>query len=227
MHRSTTRIPRVLAAAAVPVILVTAGCSSGDDGGDSGKASSSSPSEENSEPQIEPAKFAKLPDPCDALAKDSVKDLVPGAKNTAGTAGKSADTAQRSSCSWTGLKGYQWRWLDVSYQRYDSDPAVGSGADRAAEYYAKQVAAAEATEGAKGMKSSAPTGLGQKATEFTYETTEDKQDYRKQTVVSLHENVVVTVNYHGAGFQGSDQPKAADLLKDAEKATKEALAAVK
>ncbi|AKH84129.1 hypothetical protein AA958_20255 [Streptomyces sp. CNQ-509] len=227
MHRSTTRIPRALAAAAVPVILVTAGCSSGDDGGDSGKPSSAAPSSESSEPQIEPAKFAKLPDPCDALAKDSIKDLVPGAKSTAGEAGKSADTSQRSSCSWDGLDGYQWRWLDVSYQRYDSDPAVGSGADRAAEYYAKQARAAEAAEGAKGMKTSAPSGLGQKAAAFTYETTEDKQDYRKQTVVSLRENVVVTVNYHGAGFQGTDQPKAADLLKDAEKATKEALAAVK
>lgn len=227
MHRSTTRIPRVLAAAAVPVILVTAGCSSGDDGGDSGSPSSAAPSSESSEPQVEPAKFAKLPEPCDAIAKDSVKDLVPGAKSTAGTAGKSADTGQRSSCSWTGLEGYQWRWLDVSYQRYDSDPAIGSGADRAAEYYGKQVRAVEATEGAKDMKSSAQSGLGQEATEFAYETTEDKEDYRKQTVVALHENVVVIVNYHGAGFQGSDEPKSADLLKDAEKATKEAVAAVK
>lgn len=226
MHRSTTRIPRVLAAAAVPVILVTAGCSSGDDGGDSGKPSAEQSSEAG-EPKVEPAKFAELPDPCGALSKDSVKDMVPGAKSTAGTAGKSADTSQRSSCSWTGLKGYQWRWLDVSFQRYDSDPAIASGADRAAEYYGKQLRAVEATEGAKGMKSAAQSGLGQKATEFTYETTEDKEDYRKQTVVALHENVVVTVNYHGAGFQGSDHPKSADLLKDAEKATKEALAAVK
>lgn len=226
MHRSTTRISRVLAAAAVPVILVTAGCSSGDDG-DSGGPSSSSPSSETSEPKVAPARFAELPDPCDALAKDTVKDLVPGAKNTAGTAGKSADTSQRSSCSWTGLKGYQWRWLDVSFQRYDSDPAIGSGADRAAEYYGKQVKAVEATEGAKDMKSSARSGLGRQATEFTYKTTEDKEDYRKQTVVVLHENVVVSLNYHGAGFQGSDQPKADDLLKDAEKAAKEAVAAVK
>ncbi|MFW6691498.1 DUF3558 family protein [Streptomyces sp. MAR4 CNX-425] len=227
MHRSTTRIPRVLAAAAVPVILVTAGCSSGDDGGDGGSASSAAPSPETSEPKVAPAKFADLPDACDALTKDTVKDLVPGAKSTAGTAGKSADTSQRSSCSWDGLKGYQWRWLDVSFQRYDSDPAIGSGADRAAEYYGKQVRAVEDTEDAKGMKSSAASGLGQKATEFTWETTKDKEDYRKQTVLALHENVVVTVNYHGAGFQGTDEPKADDLLKDAEKATKEAVAAVK
>ena len=40
------------------------------------------------------------------------------------------------------------------------------------------------------------------------------------------ENVVVTIDYNGAGLAGDKTPSARDLTKDAQKAAKEAVAAV-
>lgn len=39
-------------------------------------------------------------------------------------------------------------------------------------------------------------------------------------------NAVVTLTYNGAGYAGAKTPSGADILKDAEKAAKEAVAAV-
>ncbi|MFD9292466.1 DUF3558 domain-containing protein [Streptomyces sp. NPDC060030] len=232
MHRSAPRLSRILACAAVPVMLVVAGCSSDSgDAKDPGSGASNSPSAKKTEPTVEPAKFTELPDACASLGKKTIEDLVPKAKNKGGTTGKSSDTATRGGCSWNGLddngvKGSQYRWLDVGYTRFDSDQSLGSGAERATDEYTKQVAKAQATEGAEKAAAKPATGLGEQATSVTYGLTKSKEDFEYATVVARTGNVVVSVTYNGAGFAGAKTPAAADILKGAQKAAKEAVAAV-
>ncbi|MFB7275165.1 DUF3558 domain-containing protein [Streptomyces sp. NPDC056244] len=230
MHRSASRLPRILACAAVPVMLAVAGCSSDSGGTSDADGSSTSPSAKPS-PTVAPAKFTGLPDACATVGRKTVDSLVPKAKVKGGTAGKSSDVAARASCSWNGLddngvKGSQYRWLDVSLTRYDSDVTLGSGAERATEFYAKEVAGARATEGAKQIKAAPGSGIGDEATTVTYSLTKTDADFSYATVVARTANVVVTVNYNGAGYAGAKSPGISEVSADAVKAAKEAVATV-
>ncbi|MFT9669419.1 DUF3558 domain-containing protein [Streptomyces rhizosphaericola] len=240
MHRSAPRLSRILACAAVPVMLVAVGCSS-DSGSGSGSgsdakksadsSSSGAASTEPTKPAVEPAKFGDLPDPCSSIGKGTIEDLVPDAKKKGGTAGRSSDLSVRGSCSWNGLedkgvKGSQYRWLSVALTRFDSDQSLGSGADRAAEDYTKQVAKEKATEGAQKVATADAAGIGDEATAITYGLDKSDEKFENSTVVARTGNVVVTLTYNGAGFAGAKTPSAADILKDAQKAAKEAVAAV-
>ncbi|MGW7288077.1 DUF3558 domain-containing protein [Streptomyces sp. NPDC054847] len=233
MHRSAPRLTRILACAAVPVMLVVAGCSSDSDSASKGSASSASATPEaKKSPTVAPAKFSKLPSPCDSIAEKTIEDLVPGTKSKGGTAGKSSDIARRGSCSWNGLddngvKGSQYRWLDVSFLRYDSDASLAvSGEQRAVESYAKEIAKAKGTEGAKDVKTSPAPGVGDEATTVNYTLRKTDEDFTYATIVARTENGVVTLTYNGTGYAGAKNPSAADLTKDALKAAKEAVASV-
>ncbi|MFE6978948.1 DUF3558 domain-containing protein [Streptomyces sp. NPDC057682] len=231
MHRSAPRLARILACAAVPVMLVVAGCSSDSDGGKKDDASSAAPKPSKTEPAVAPARFAELPEPCDSVSAKTVTSLVPSVKTKSGTRSKSSDAAARGGCSWNGLddngvKGSQYRWLDVGFTRSASDQALGSGADRAAEDYKKQVAKAQAAEGAKKLATVPVTGIGEQATAITYDLSKTGEDFKYATVIARTGNVVVTVNYNGAGYAGAKTPSGADILKGAEKAAKEAVASV-
>lgn len=234
MHRSAPRLSRILACAAVPVMLVVAGCSSdsGDKKESDSSASSTAPSaSKKAEPTVEPAKFATLPDPCKSITKKTVTSLVPSAKSKNGTATKSSDITSRAGCSWNGLddngvKGSQYRWLDVGFTRFESDPALGSGAKRAQQDFAKQVSKAKATEGAKKVTEAPADGIGDQATTVAYDLSKTSEDFKYATVVTRTENVVITLTYNGAGYAGAKTPSAGDILKGAEKAAKEAVAAV-
>ncbi|MEU1894471.1 DUF3558 domain-containing protein [Streptomyces pristinaespiralis] len=233
MHRSAPRLTRILACAAVPVMLVVAGCSSDSDSASKDSASSASAAPEaKKSPTVAPARFSKLPSPCDSIAEKTIEDLVPGTKSKSGTAGKSSDIARRGSCSWNGLddngvKGSQYRWLDVSFLRYDSDASLAvSGEQRAVESYAKEIAKAKATEGAKNVKTSPAPGVGDEATTVNYTLRKTDEDFTYATVVARTENGVVTLTYNGTGYAGAKNPSAADLTEDAVKAAKEAVASV-
>ncbi|MGW2089659.1 DUF3558 family protein [Streptomyces sp. NPDC001880] len=234
MHRSAPRLSRILACTAVPVMLVVAGCSSdSDDAKESGssESSASASATKKAEPTVEPAKFAALPDPCKSISKKTVTSLVPSAKSKNGTAATSSDTSSRAGCSWNGLddngvKGSQYRWLDVGFTRFDSDPSLGSGAERAQEDFDKQVAKAKAAEGAKKVAEAPVSGIGEQATKITYDLTKTSEDFKYATVVARTENVVVTLTYNGAGYAGAKTPSADDILKGAEKAAKEVVASV-
>ncbi|MFJ8072379.1 DUF3558 family protein [Streptomyces sp. NPDC096176] len=233
MPRSATRLTRILACAAVPVMLVVAGCSSDSDSAskDAGSSASATPEAKKS-PAVAPAKFAKLPDPCDSITKKTIEDLVPGAKSKNGTTGKSSDIARRGSCSWNGLddngvKGSQYRWLDVSFLRYESDATLGLSAEqRAAESYEKEIEKAKGTEGAKSVKSAPVSGIGNEATTVNYTLRKTDEDFVYATVVTRTENGVITLTYNGTGYAGAKNPSSSDLTKDAQKAAKEAVAAV-
>ncbi|MEV0368677.1 DUF3558 domain-containing protein [Streptomyces sp. NPDC050636] len=229
MHRSAKRLASLLACAAVPVMLV-AGCS-GSDSESSGDASADAPSKTGSaSPTVAPAKYKKLPVPCDAFSKDTIKKLAPKVKDASGEQGTSNDNAAHGSCSWSslddeGVDGSQFRWLDVGYQRYDSELGIGSGDARATEFYGKQVTGAKGTKDAKKVKAVKTSGIGDEATAITYDIKKDGNAFKNTTVVVRTANVVVTVNYNGAGLAGGDTPKADKLLKDAQTAAKEAAVA--
>lgn len=211
MHRSAPRLSRILACAAVPVMLVAAGCSS-DSGDAKESASSTSPSAQKSGPSVEPAKFDSLPDACGSISRKTVGDLVPKAKSKGGTPDKSSDTAARGGCAWNGLddngvKGSQYRWLDVAFTRFDSDQSLGSGAKRAAAEYTKQIGKAQATEGAKKVSANPATGIGEQATAVVYTLTKTSEEFEYATVVARTGNVVVSVTYNGAGYAGYEEAR--------------------
>jgi hypothetical protein len=236
--RRGPRLRRLLVcAAAVPAVLVAAGCSS-DSGSDSGsggdakekKASSSQPSQSASANTVQPAAYGTLPEPCSVISAKTLGDLVPkGAKS--GKEGTSDDTGKRASCSWSslennGVKGSQFRWLNVSLLRFESDANIGEGDKLAKEYYTKQVRDAKAVKGALNAKSEPVARVGDEATAVRYDLKKKEGTFKQQTIVTRVENVVVTLDYNGAGLAGDKTPSADDLAKAADKAVKEAVTAV-
>ncbi|WP_435804234.1 DUF3558 family protein [Streptomyces griseoflavus] len=226
------RLRRVLVcAAAVPVMLGAAGCSSdsgSDDGKDKGSGASASKSASPS-PTVQAAAYRTLPEACGVLSKKTLEDLAPKAKS--GKQGSSDDVSTRASCSWNsldnnGVKGSQFRWLNVSLLRFDSDTTRGAGDKLAKDYYDKQVRDAQATEGAQGAKAEPVTGTGDEATAVRYDLKKKEGTFKQQTVVVRVENVVVTLDYNGAGLAGDKTPSADDLMKDAQKAAREAVTSV-
>jgi len=216
-------------------MLIAAGCSSdsGSDGGgakDTAGLGATTSADATAAPTVQAAAYKKLPEPCAVLSKKTLTDLVPkGAKS--GKEGTSTDTASRGSCSWTsldnnGVKGSQFRWLNVSLLRFDSSQTQGEGDKLAASYYAKQVQEAQSVTGAKNTKSEPVAGAGDEATAVRYDLKKKEGAFKQQTVVARVENVVVTIDYNGAGLAGDKTPSADTLTKAAEKAVKEAVAAV-
>ncbi|MER5545879.1 DUF3558 family protein [Streptomyces sp. NPDC002589] len=218
-------------------MLITAACSSGsgdskDKGGDSSSrqsASGSTGSSASASPSVQAAAYKKLPDACAVLSKQTLSDLVPN--GTSGKKGSSDDPSSRASCSWSsldnnGVKGSQFRWLNVSLLRFDSDSTRGSGEAQAHTYFGQQVKDAGAVDGAKNSKEIPLSGTGSEATAVRYDLQKKEGLFKQQTVVARVENVVVTLDYNGAGLAGEKTPDADDLTKSAEQAIKEALGAV-
>jgi hypothetical protein len=213
-------------------MLVATACSAGSDSGsgDGDKSSAAAPKPASPSPTVRAAAFKTLPEACDVLKKDTLEDLVPKADES-GREGKSDDVTARTSCSWSsldnnGVKGSQFRWLNVSLLRFESDVTRGAGDDLAEKYYAKQVQDAQAVEGAKDSRADPASGIGDEATTVRYGLKKREGAFKQQTVVARVENVVVTVDYNGAGLAGERTPDADTLVKAARKAAKEAVAAV-
>ncbi|MEU3406858.1 DUF3558 family protein [Streptomyces sp. NPDC006670] len=237
MHRSASRLTRVLACAAVPVILTVAGCSSdsgkSSSGSDSGKKSSSSSSSKpgtKGSTALEKVAYEKLPDPCKAVSAKTIESLVHDAKDKNGTAAKSNDLANRASCSWNGLetdgtKGSQYRWLSVSLVRYDSHASLGSGNKRAEEQYNKQIELAKTTKDAHDVKVEKTDGVGDQGTSVVYGVKKDV-DFFNTTIVARTQNVVVTLDFNGAAYEGAGAPDQGKMLQDAIAAAKEVVTSV-
>ena len=228
MHRSAPHLARLLVGAAVPVMLV-AGCSSGSDSSkdDAHKAAASAPASKSASPSPSAvaARYSELPDPCRVIGAKTVKSLVPKAKKPAGTPAHSAERDERGGCSWNGLDGYQYRWLDVSLQRYDTVAGLGSAEEQAKERYAEQVAEAGRVKGAKSTPV-AVDGVWDAGTAVTSTAKKDKEEYRDVTVVARTGNAVLVLTYNGAGLEDAKTPAGSGLKSGALKAAKEAATAV-
>ncbi|MFE6944710.1 DUF3558 family protein [Streptomyces chartreusis] len=223
----------VVCAAAVPVMLIAAGCSSdsgsGDKAADDSGTKSSASSSASPSPTVQAAAYKSIPDACKVLGKKTLEDLAPKAKS--GKKGSSDDASTRGSCSWSsldnnGVKGSQFRWLNVSLLRFESDVTRGSGEELAQAYYETQVQDAKSVSGAKSLKSEPVAGVGDQATAVRYDLKKKEGSFKQETVVARVENVVVTLDYNGAGLAGEKTPSADTLNKLAQKAVKEVVAAV-
>lgn len=226
---------RVLAGAAVvPVMLLAVGCSSdsGSDraSGDETPAGSNQSVKESATPEVVAAKYATLPDACEVFSDRTLKSVVPkGVKS--GKAINKAEANISGDCRWisldnNGVDGSQYRWLSVSLHLLASDAATGPGEDRAAKAFDSKVTAAKAVDGAKNVRTEPTTGLGDQATVVTYDLKKDGDTFKQQTIVMRTENVVITLDYNGAGLAGEKTPEVAALVKSAKSAVKDAVEAV-
>lgn len=168
--------------------------------------SGSSPSAE-----AEAKTYAASPAPCTAIAAKTVKSLVPGAK-AGGKEIKSTDAELRRTCSWNALKGYDYRWLDVSFEVTSSDEKARSGFDE------------HTSEKSGGGK---VPGLGDEAYSVVNLVTEDGQQTREGTVVVRASNALVVITYNGSDFESRKAPGTDEINKGAIKAAKDAVAALK
>ncbi|MER5513890.1 MULTISPECIES: hypothetical protein [unclassified Streptomyces] len=155
--------------------------------------------------------YAAAPAPCGSIPVATIKSLVPGAK-TAGKEIPSTDTKLRRTCSWNALKGYDYRWLDVSFEIMDTDAA-------AAKEYKQRVA--EKSGGG------AVPGLGDNGYSVVNLTTEDKQQTREGVVMAQVSNALVVVTYNGSDFESKKAPDTDEINKGAIKAAKSAVTALK
>ncbi|SNX64951.1 hypothetical protein SAMN06272735_6780 [Streptomyces sp. TLI_55] len=207
----TARLSPVVVLAAVGWTLSSGPASTGDhesapDGGDGGGTKSASAPATAAASKT----YAASPAPCGSITVKNIKSLVPGAK-TAGKEIPSTDTKLRRTCSWNALKGYDYRWLDVSYEITDSD-------ESAAKTYKQRI---EEKSGG-----GAVPGLGNQAYSVVNLTTEDKQQTREGVVIVQASNALVVVTYNGSDFESKKAPDTDVINKGAIKAAKDAVAAL-
>jgi len=225
--RSATRSARTLACAAVAIpALLVAGCSSG-----SGGESEPTSEKGDSSPSPAPVKFKGLPDACKTLSKDTVKKLTPKTDNASGKRIGTGNAQDSGSCLWSGLDKFDYRQVTVSLKRFESDASRGSGDKLAGAFLQQQTDALKTDKSNKELKTAPVKGIGDEAISVSYKV--DKKDgkksesFREERLVVRHANVVVSVDYAGAGFEDAKTPSAGDLGKNAEKAAKEAVAFLK
>ncbi|MCA6094643.1 hypothetical protein LE181_21030 [Streptomyces sp. SCA3-4] len=233
MHRRTApRLARILACAAVPVMLVATGCSSdGDSGSKKESAKPTKAATPTAAPSAKAAKYAKLPEVCKTVDEKTIEKLVPKAEKKEGRAVSTGNTNDLASCFWSGLndadvKDLQFRSLTVSLKRLEADPTQGSAEKRAEGFAEQQVNKATTEGGAKDAKTEKVDGIGDSASLVSTETKKDDNDYKNQTVVARTANVVVTVKYSGAGFEGAKSPNVDDMKSGAQDVAKEVVGAV-
>ncbi|MHC0431922.1 hypothetical protein ACX6XY_17300 [Streptomyces sp. O3] len=134
--------------------------------------------------------YGPPPDPCAAVEADTVKDVVPGAE-AAGRELALTDPKRRRTCSWSALDGFDYRWLDVSYDVLDSAEAAR------ATYRKRLLATGEDAD-----------GLGDQASVAVSLTTEDKQQTREAVVLVRSRNALITVTHNGSNFESRKAPEA-------------------
>lgn len=154
--------------------------------------------------------YAAAPAPCTGVSAKTLAALVPGAK-AAGKEIPSTDTSLRRTCSWNALKGYDYRWLDVSFEIAESDEAAQTA-------YKERIA--EKSGGGP------VPGLGNAGYSVVNLSTEDKQQTREGVVIAQVSNALVVVNYNGSDFETKKAPGTDEINKGAIKAAKEAVAAL-
>ncbi|MER6074058.1 hypothetical protein ABT187_35540 [Streptomyces sp. NPDC001817] len=176
------------------------------------KTSTQSASSSSSDPSSTTAAkaYSTAPSPCTSVPAATVKSLVPGA-NTTGKEIPSTDTKLRRTCSWNALKGYDYRWLDVSFEISGSD-------QEATQEYQQRVQ--EKSGGG------AVPGLGNSAYSVVNLTTQDKQQTREGVVLVRVSNALVIVTYNGSNFDTKKAPGTDEINKGAIQAARAAVGAL-
>jgi hypothetical protein len=154
--------------------------------------------------------YGAAPSPCASVPAATVKSLVPGAKTT-GKEIPSTDTRLRRTCSWNALQGYDYRWLDVSFEISGSD-------QEATQEYQQRVK--EKSGGGE------VPGLGNSAYSVVNLTTQDKQQTREGVVMVRVSNALVIVTYNGSNFDTKKAPGTDEINKGAIQAARAAVGAL-
>ncbi|OLZ64546.1 hypothetical protein AV521_35080 [Streptomyces sp. IMTB 2501] len=154
--------------------------------------------------------YSSAPSPCTSVPAATVKSLVPGAK-TQGKEIPSTDTKLRRTCSWNALQGYDYRWLDVSFE-------LSGSAQEAQQEYQQRVKAKSG--------GGAVPGLGDSAYSVVNLTTEDKQQTREGVVMVQVSNALVIVTYNGSDFETKKAPDTDEINKGAIQAARAAVGAL-
>jgi hypothetical protein len=226
-RRTSRSAVRALALAALPVLLMAACSSSSDPEEDT----ADDEPRQTTEPTPEPVRFAELPEPCATLGEDTVGEVVPEADPAAGETLTSTDTGASVACLWTGLDEYQFRSLTVALHRFDSNLTAGSGDERAETYLRQRAEEITGDEANQDVESAELAEIGDQALTLGYAAVKEdedgnEQEYQQQRVVARLDNVVVTVDYSGTGFEGDDMPDADTVREAAETAAREAVTAM-
>ncbi|WEO94395.1 hypothetical protein A6P39_010470 [Streptomyces sp. FXJ1.172] len=174
--------------------------------------SQDSPAQSSSGPSSTAAakSYSSAPTPCTSVPAATVTALVPGAQ-TAGKEIPSTDTQLRRTCSWNALKGYSYRWLDVSFE-------ISQSEQEAQQEYQQRVT----------QKSGGGTvpGLGDSAYSVVNLTTQDKQQTREGVVLVRVSNALVVVTYNGSDFDTKKAPDTDTINTGAIKAARAAVGAL-
>nr|WP_202501059.1 hypothetical protein [Streptomyces sp. SID5785] len=153
--------------------------------------------------------YAAPPAPCGTVAAKTVTALVPEAK-TAGKELSATDESVRRGCSWSALKGYDYRWLDVTFEVKSSDALAQQ---------------AFATAGQDADRAGDPVkGVGDEARLTSGLTKKDGQETREAVVAVRKGNVLVTVTFNGSDFESKGAPSASTMTEGAERAARDAVA---
>ncbi|MCH5670382.1 hypothetical protein [Streptomyces gilvus] len=206
----TARLSPVVVLAAAGWALTSSPATPADQHDAGQKTSTQSPSAPSST-AAEAASYTAAPAPCGSISVATVKSLVPGAK-TAGKEIQSTNAKLRRTCSWNALKGYDYRWLDVSFEVMESDAA-------AQKEYQERL-----TEKSGG---GAVPGLGDSAYSVVNLTTQDKQQTREGVVIARVSNVLVVTTYNGSDFETKKAPSTDVINTGAIKAARDAVTALK
>ncbi|MFB7507379.1 hypothetical protein [Streptomyces broussonetiae] len=171
-----------------------------------------SPTQSSSEPSSTAASksYSDAPSPCTSVPAATVTSLVPGA-NTTGKEIPSTDTKVRRTCSWNALKGYSYRWLDVSFE-------ISGSEQEAKQEYQQRVA--EKSGGG------AVPGLGDSAYSVVDLSTQDKQQTREGVVMVRISNALVVITYNGSDFDTKKAPGTDEINTGAIKAARAAVGAL-
>jgi hypothetical protein len=155
----------------------------------------------------QPTTYTSAPAPCTAIPEKTITSLVPKAK-TAGKEIPSTDSELRRTCSWNALDGYDYRWLDVSFEIMRSEEAARTSYQ-------------QRTEEKDG--GGAVPGLGDAAYSHVGLSTEDKQQSREGMVLVRVANALVVVNYSGSDFDSGKAPATDEINKGAIQAARAAV----
>ncbi|MFI1964498.1 hypothetical protein ACH429_10290 [Streptomyces pathocidini] len=195
-------LPLTLTARLLPVVVLAIAGWAMSTSGDPGSADAQAAEPPGPRPETAARRYAEPPDACAALASPVVKALVPGAA----PAGKKLDTTdptRRAGCSWHALDGYDYRWLDVTFETLDEPAAVRS-------YTGKK-------------KPTPAPGLGDEASVGTDLTQDDGQGTRESVVVVRKANALITITYNGSDFASREAPSEKTIREGALKAAREAV----
>ncbi|SDL34900.1 hypothetical protein [Streptomyces indicus] len=156
-----------LAGAATLAALLLTGCTSdagGGSAGDDGKPGGFAPSPTKA---AEPGRYRSLPEPCDAVGRDSLDSMLPGIaelsgeqreKAYAGTAAVTFDTDRRSGCRWSVESPDATHRLHVDFERVVSYDDAVSDDELAADLFLDLKIAADLPEPATDEETDEETG---------------------------------------------------------------------